>query len=518
MKCKLGPVLSFRGAHQSQWKVSVLIATDPLASAPILQWQTATGTGPAERVNARPLDAFPQPNPNTQVWRFDLSIELTDAPQSIGYRIPDVEGAWTFPVPAKGVIPNMTYSSCNGFSSLKVMNDTKDPYAMWRDLADAHRAKPYHVMLMGGDQLYADSIFDEISALHDWMALPHGEKIKRKFNQGMKEAVDRFYREVYLKRWSQPDMAAMLATIPSMMMWDDHDIFDGWGSYDTELQQCEVFQGIFAAARKYFSLYQLQLSEGEKHPAAIPNQDVFNYAVNFGDLTILALDMRSERTDAQVISSQSWKAVYDWLDGHTTTLQHLFVMSSIPVVYPDFGVLEKALSIFPGRQELEDDLRDHWNSNPHKQERLRLIHRLFNFSENKQCRVTLLSGDVHVGALGIVKNERNGREGNATGVITQLTSSGIVHPAPPGMVLFFLENMAGKEVRDDRDILSVMTEFPGTRHFYIGARNWLALEPDDGGRIWANWHVENEPYPYVKVIHPAGYKLQQAVIDVRQPA
>jgi hypothetical protein len=38
-------------------------------------------------------------------------------------------------------------------------------------------------------------------------------------------------------------------------------------------------------------------------------------------------------------------------------------------------LLEKLLGIFPGRQELEDDLRDQWLSIPHRQERLRLIHR-----------------------------------------------------------------------------------------------------------------------------------------------
>ncbi len=27
------------------------------------------------------------------------------------------------------------------------------------------------------------------------------------------------------------------------MMWDDHDIFDGWGSYPHALLTCSVFQG-----------------------------------------------------------------------------------------------------------------------------------------------------------------------------------------------------------------------------------------------------------------------------------
>jgi hypothetical protein len=27
-----------------------------------------------------------------------------------------------------------------------------------------------------------------------------------------------------------------------VMMWDDHDVWDGWGSYDPEMQQSAVFQ------------------------------------------------------------------------------------------------------------------------------------------------------------------------------------------------------------------------------------------------------------------------------------
>ena len=70
----------------------------------------------------------------------------------------------------------------------------------------------------------------------------------------------------------------------------------------------------------------------------------------------------------------------------------------------------------------------------------------------------------------------------------------------------------GKEMSDDRDISSTMTEFPGTQHRYIGARNWLALEPDNAQRIWANWHVEGELHPFSKVIHPLGFKMPEAII------
>jgi len=57
--------------------------------------------------------------------------------------------------------------------------------------------------------------------------------------------------------------------------------------------------------------------------------------------------------------------------------------------------------------------------------------------------------------------------------ILQLTSSGIIHPPPQGAALYFLENVVGREMSTDRDISSVMIEFPGTRQSYIGgATGW----------------------------------------------
>ncbi len=507
MAIKLGPILSFRGVLNNRWCVSVLVACDTDDAALALDWQVDSAASIS--VAAVSLGSYPSPTPTVQLWRFDLAITLKKTAQQGRYRLAGAE--YLFSVPAKAAMPVMAYVSCNGFSSLKLMNNTKNPYAQWISLRKKHAEAGYQLLMMGGDQVYADSMFDVIPALHDWLALPLDKKIIQPYTATMSKAVERFYHQLYIKRWAQPDMAAMLAGIPSVMMWDDHDIFDGWGSYDARLQASPVYQGLFASAKACFALYQLQLARGETHPSAISGQSEYNLGMCLGTLTLLALDMRGERTDSQVISQPTWKAVYDWLDTVTNQCGHLLVMSSIPIVHPDFTMLEKALSIFPGQQELEDDLRDHWNSNPHKQERLRLIHRLLDFSESKKCRVTLLSGDVHVGAVGVIKSTRNNAD-ESSRTLTQLTSSGIVHPPPPGMVLFFLENMVGKEMGDDRDITSTMTEFPGTRHFYIGARNWLALEPDSQQRIWANWHVENEPYPFTKVIHPIDFKMAEAVI------
>jgi hypothetical protein len=44
------------------------------------------------------------------------------------------------------------------------------------------------------------------------------------------------------------------------MTWDDHDIFDGWGSYPAYLQHSVVFQGIFQLAMRWYCVFQQHLT------------------------------------------------------------------------------------------------------------------------------------------------------------------------------------------------------------------------------------------------------------------
>ena len=92
----------------------------------------------------------------------------------------------------------------------------------------------------------------------------------------------------------------------------------------------------------------------------------------------------------------------------------------------------KLLAWVPGDQDLEDVVRDHWQSPGHRKERLRLIHRLLDLMASKKIRVTILSGDVHVACLGAIESERLGRRGQRAQVINQLTSAGILIRASPG--------------------------------------------------------------------------------------
>jgi hypothetical protein len=506
MTVVLGPILKFCGCADGKWTVSALVVwtgdTEPTLTAAVL---------PGAATGARPLAAVPQilrtrlhkrALHTVQRWLFEVEQHPTRELQ-VQYT---VDGQiFTFTVPARDSAPTSAYTSCNGFSDYKKMKYIpQDP--VWNRMRDNHAQRPYHLLLMGGDQVYSDAMWTT-TALHDWAAAPNDKKLADKpVTKTLQAEIDDFFFGNYLKVWAYPHVALMLATIPTVMMWDDHDIIDGWGSYPEKFQQSPVFKAIFRIAREYFLLFQQHSASESDVAMRLPLQPGFSKAARFGDYGLLALDLRSERTPDVVMGDQSWQAAYTWLDAQNDC-RHLLVMSSIPVVHPDFSTLEMLLCALPGQQELEDDLKDHWLSRTHQWERLRLIHRLQEWSQRTGGRVTILSGDVHVGAIGAIESRDKQHEGKPI-TIHQLTSSGVVHPPPPAMALFYLEHVGDKVEQLEGGITTSMYKFPGTSHRYIGARNYLSLEPDrveDGrsrNRLWANWYVENEAQPYRQAILP----------------
>jgi hypothetical protein len=323
----------------------------------------------------------------------------------------------------------------------------------------------------------------------------------------MQAAVEDFYFDLYCQRWSQPELAEVMSSVPSLMMWDDHDIFDGWGSYPPPQQDSVIFRGIYEQAREHFRLFQLQSNEAGLPPGMLsnPSEESFSYAYRIGKLAIAVLDMRSERTQKQVMSLEAWDTLQDWMRKELEGCIHLLVVSSIPVVYVNGNLIEAVWGILPGQQDLEDDFKDQWLSRTHQEERLRLVHRLLNFSKERSCRVTIVSGDVHIAALGYIQTARDGFAHEEEDVINQLISSGIVHPPPLGMVVYAMEKVMGDIVEEvDRGITARMMKFPSSSQRFVPARNWLSLEPDEQHRIWAKWYVEGEEEPYIKIIHPIG--------------
>ncbi|KAI3475345.1 hypothetical protein L1887_63279 [Cichorium endivia] len=100
------------------------------------------------------------------------------------------------------------------------------------------------------------------------------------------------------------------------------------------------------------------------------------------------------------------------------------------------GALGGFINKFDGGVEILDDLDDHWTAKHHKAERNWFIQELQELAAEKSVRVTILGGDVHLGAVGQFYSNKN------LGIpkdqdhryMPNVVSSAIVNTPPPVMM------------------------------------------------------------------------------------
>jgi len=405
MTLAVGPILGFRGSKNGEWHTCALVVAEEGAEPPKLRW-SVDGDQNESDAECKDLKSFD----GLRAWRFEWGVEQVEREREVAYALTEEDASYSYSVPAKDQPPRIAYGSCAGFHDPKDMRYvTGNTNAMWEDLARRHRDEgAYHLLLMGGDQVYADQLWEAVPQLKRWIGKPLEEMADEQLTEDTLDHIGRFYSDLYCERWGQEEPAWVMSRVPGLMMWDDHDIFDGWGSKSTALQNTRVYEQIYEKARDYFSLFQLQAKDDEDLPAAMlldpdaqGERKNLTYAYRIGDDVALAmLDMRSERTRERVMGTETWQALHAWMREELDGCKHLLVVSSIPVVYVDSNMLESSVGWVPGQKHLEDDFRDRWQSRAHLQERLRLIHDLFDLAKDKHCRPTIVSGDVHLAALG----------------------------------------------------------------------------------------------------------------------
>lgn len=483
---RLGPLLGYeQGGYYT-----VCALTDPLVAAPpVLELSTG----------ARLPFALLAQTPTGNFWRAEVAIAPLAAPQILGYAIRAADdatltdragaAAWSFYVPAIGERARLAYAACNGFSSADLARDTGQPYALWTRLARLHAQEPFSLLLMGGDQLYADSVL-ELKGVKEWAEKSHDEMADYQPPPLLLARLDAFYDRLYQERWADRNMAAMLASIPSVMMWDDHDIIDGWGSHDGLPQGTPMYAAIFAAAKKYFELHQLRGAVNRSFLTPdFPPRKHCALAFDFADFRILAMDHRSERSVNQVMSDGQHVAVKAWLAAQAADANKpVLALSAIPVVYRSLARAETAVEFTPWTDEATDDVRDHWMASHHRGERTRLIRNLLACP----AQVWLLSGDVHVGALGIIREKATDKA--SAKIIPQIVSTGIVHP-PPGYFAWIGLRMLSSDDPETIPGTDITTEMltPNRGERYLRDRNFATLRRDEKGKLWVNWICESEP-------------------------
>ena len=152
----VGPVLGYENGNF----YTVCILTDGLEGTPKLEVA-------GKKIPFVPLELAG----TAQFWRaeFQPAIPAGATGNSLTYAIRAADGTlladrhdreqWAFYLPGKTEPPLLAYGSCNGFSTPDLLRDVSEPYALWRKMSEAHDQTPFALLLMGGDQVYADQIW-----------------------------------------------------------------------------------------------------------------------------------------------------------------------------------------------------------------------------------------------------------------------------------------------------------------------------------------------------------------------
>ena len=298
-------------------------------------------------------------------------------------------------------------------------------------------------VIAGGDQVYADVV----DSLDIWRRL---KKEIRKGNDNLLpnfETMICWYRDIYRRYWGFDKVRQVFSSFPTYMIWDDHELGDGWGSYRratdgkgkddlnrilgayqakkfTRKQGWDLVDRMGKAAKQVYREYQHSHNlmpkdeEGNKegqYDYSFPHRQCAKFYV---------LDGRGHRD----INEKSYKVLgrkqmdrfrryVDGLDAEQT--QFLFVVSAVSVQHIRSWVFKCMLRPVTSMIHMRDDLRDAWEWNGHQEEKEELLEILFGAAE-QGIKVCILSGNIHVSAVFSITDSKNNK-------IYQLSSSAITH-------------------------------------------------------------------------------------------
>ncbi len=287
-------------------------------------------------------------------------------------------------------------------------------------------------------------------------------------------------------------MARTLASIPSVMMWDDTDIADGWGALPEAEAMSKVMRGVFMAARRNFFLFQLgALIESPPDCVWGAARATATQGFHLGETGLLALDTRSERTRGRILSERSWAVLPDWLD-RFQDCRHLILMTGTPLLFPATQGLERLTSWLPGGAARTRRLEDQWRSRGHHAEWERLITLLGDFSRRTGCRITALSSGLGLGGRSVLRG--GGVE------LWQLLGTSLTAPPPARWLARGVERLARRREQPLPGHSLDTPAFVETGRHTLATRGWLSLAFDGKGQLHARWSAEGDSNRYAQAI------------------
>ncbi|KAJ2823775.1 hypothetical protein IWW50_003633, partial [Coemansia erecta] len=352
------------------------------------------------------------------------------------------------------------------------------------------------------------------------------------FTHEMAAVADDYYFTHYAKCFFVSRFGDSMTTLPISTIIDDHDVWDGVGSYPDYLQFSQVFVQLKEYAFKYWRLFQAHTNQQLARTHGYFGKHGYSWLKQLGPYTVaLGPDTRYERSLNRVIEPETYDMMFERLARLPPSVRHVVVFLGVPIVYPRLTYIEKALSGIKkigltklsfiaekraivniwGEPELSDDMNDHWTSEVHMAERKQFVLRLQDVARKQGIRVTFVGGDVHCCGAGCfasaapLPRERDFR------FMQQIVSSAIMNIPPPNIVIRAVHSSAKTYDLDSstKEYMHKLFEEdvngkapPNNNAKLLARRNFSSYVEDlDSGGLFVNIHVQNDnnkgtkPYP-----------------------
>ncbi len=289
-----------------------------------------------------------------------------------------------------------------------------------------------------GDQVYSDG--NKHVSIWAFLKKMKSKMLKLDQDERIRVMVS-WYRDIYRGYWGHKEVQAFFAKIPQYMIWDDHEIMDGWGSYtDKELAKelntwwewdnpdanRELAFSMREAAEIVYNEYQ------HSHNPKTPKSQ-YDYGYIVGNCAFYIMDLRGHRdynrkSANKILGKAQLERIKLWLASpKVVEAKVVYIASPVPVVHHRNFIVNHADIGFFG---ISDDVRDQWEHKSNWAERDKLLIAVFEHATKHKKSVLFLSGDVHVGAAFSLSNDKF-----PEAKVFQLTSSAVTYANYHGSIL-----------------------------------------------------------------------------------
>jgi phosphodiesterase/alkaline phosphatase D-like protein len=331
-------------------------------------------------------------------------------------------------------------------------------------------------LILLGDQLYADELTPETRRRVAGRRYSRNKQGQRPPDEVVSFAE---YERLYRHSWGNPEIRWLMSTVPTAMIFDDHDIRDDWNtsaSWRALMKDKPWWRDRIRAGLASYWVYQhlgnmspaeladdedyqrLVATDGDTWPHLVDLADRadeevdankgirFSYRWDFGRSRLIMIDSRNGRILDSGERMMIGEREFGWLEAQAADgvdeLDHLILGSSVPWLLPPvLSDLETVNEIAADRGGLRGRLAEmirqtadfeHWAAFFKSFVRLtEMITRLATHPGGPTT-VTVLSGDVHHSYVARARLAAS-RAGSPTAAVHQLVCSP-VHNKVPGYV------------------------------------------------------------------------------------